>query len=183
MEGISAGRLAVGSWFLDRELEGGGSREGTGLGDGGGGGRDGSELGDGGILDGRELDGGGGLDCIEFDGGCILGGREFDSDGGRGFEGGCRRGCRVFDGGGRDAIVLGTPGGGCVGPGVCCGTAGKLCGLAVVCCICCCLEFCGDCTSSLGGKLLKLLGRSISFSCLKVLGGSLILILATCLSL
>jgi len=50
MEGISAGRLAVGSWFLDRELEGGGSREGTGLGDGGG--RDGSELGDRGILDG-----------------------------------------------------------------------------------------------------------------------------------
>ena len=36
-------------------------------------------------------------------------------------------------------------------------------------------------TSSLGGKLLKLLGLSLSFSCLGVLGGSLILILATCL--
>ena len=95
---------------------------------------------------------------------------------------------------------VGFVGGSCVGTaGVCCGTAGKLCGLAVVLSVCFCPVFCcgkkldaGDILllplmtdlsfiSCLGGKLLKFLGLSLSPSCLGLLDGSFILILATCL--
>ena len=135
---------------------------------------------DGGASGPRELDDGG------------LGTRELDGIG---------SGPRELDGGGLDEREL--DGGGLGSPevagvgrgrsGVCClGTAGKLCGLAVVLCICCCLVFSGgrkvgrvlmadwSCISCRAGKLLKFLGRSTSPLCLP--RGSLILILlATCL--
>ena len=136
---------------------------------------------DGGASGPRELDDGG------------LGTRELDGIG---------SGPRELDGGGLDEREL--DGGGLGSPevagvgrgrsGVCClGTAGKLCGLAVVLCICrCCgLVFSGrkvsraltadlSCISCLAGKLLKFLGRSTSPLCLP--RGCLIrILLATCL--
>ena len=120
-----------------------------------------------------------------------LGTRELEADG---------SGPRELDGGGLgdkelDGGGLGTREDAGVGRGrsgvCCCGTAGKLCGLAVVLGICC-LVFSGgrkvgrvlmadwSCISCRAGKLLKFLGRSTSPLCLP--RGSLIrILLATCL--
>ena len=136
---------------------------------------------DGGGLGTRELDGGG-SGPSELDGGG-LGAREIDCGG---------LGARELDGGGlgtREVAGVGRGRSGCC----CCGTAGKLCGLAVVLCICCsCLVFSAgrkvglaliadwSCISCLAGKLLKFLGRSTSPICLP--RGSLMrTLLATCL--